>query len=117
MSSLTVEMGHTLLRGTDVDGAVGEMLCVLRGIDVDVADDGTSDVPWGRLVATKRVLPYGNFGMFRILQTHREMYDVFHDPIFDEFNAMQGMSPQFVDDCRREESATAENPCNADPSC
>ena len=110
-------MGHMLLRRIDVDDAMGETLCVLNGIDADVADDGTSNVPWGRLVATKRVLPYGNFGMFRILQTHREMYDVFHDPIFDESNTMQVMSSQLVDDCRREESATAENSCNADPSC
>ena len=42
---------------------------------------------------------------------------MFHDPIFDEFNTMQVMSSQFVDDCRRKESATAENPCNADLSC
>ena len=39
-----------LLQGIDVDGAMGEMLCVLRGIDVDVTDDGTSNVPWGSLL-------------------------------------------------------------------
>ena len=50
MRSFTLEMGHMLLRGTDVDGAMGEMLCVLRGIDVDVADSGTSNVPWGGLL-------------------------------------------------------------------
>jgi hypothetical protein len=42
---------------------------------------------------------------------------MFHATMINEFNTMQEMSPQFVDDCRREESATAENPCNADPSC